>query len=133
MRRTFFNLLRRGEADMRVFEHLDLGQYDQMMEVLQKMDYREFGQLKRNEMTLIHNAVFDYEALQHLSTLPYFRDYVNDDNNPDQWTPLMWCQKLNALDIRTLKFLHENGADMLHRKRQTGSTLLHMFAAMGKL
>ena len=68
---------------MRVFEHLDLGQYDQMMEVLQKMDYREFGQLKRNEMTLIHNAVFDYEALQHLSTLPYFRDYVNDDNNPD--------------------------------------------------
>ena len=117
MRRSFFKIFSRGDTDMRVFEHLDRMEYDEMMALLEKMDFREFGHLKRNEMSFIHNAVDDYAALERLQTLPYFTDFINDDNNPEQWTPLMWCQKQNCLDLKTLKLLHENGADMLHRKR----------------
>ena len=58
-------------------------QYKEMMSVLANMDAQTFVQVKNEEMSLLHHAAYDgnFEVVNSMTTLPYFKDVVNDDSN----------------------------------------------------
>lgn len=63
-----------------------------------------------DEMTLLHHVAFDgnLEVLKMLTTLPYFSEIVDSDNNDLGWTPLLWAASRGEVDI--MKALVDNGA-----------------------
>lgn len=63
-----------------------------------------------DEMTLLHHVAFDgnLEVLRMLTTLPYFSEIVDSDNNDLGCTPLLWAASRGEVDI--MKALVDNGA-----------------------
>ena len=59
------------------------GKYKDMMLALSNLNAEGFVALKNENMTLLHHASFDqnYEAVKLMSTLPYFKDIIDDASN----------------------------------------------------
>lgn len=53
------------------------------MSIISGYNAKQFSEMKENEMSLLHHAAFDsnIEAVSMMTSLPYFKDIVNDDNN----------------------------------------------------
>ena len=91
------------------------------------MTHYEFLEIQREKVPLFHHAVAtDFEIVEKLSTLPYFKNLVNDDTNEDGWSPLIWSISQEQEDLRIVELLHENGLDLLQRKRDDGLNALHI-------
>lgn len=54
-----------------------------MMSILSNLSGDQFLELKSEDMTLIHHAAFDgnVDAVGMMTSLPYFKDVVNCNNN----------------------------------------------------
>ena len=54
-----------------------------MLLALSNMTSESFVAVKDENMTLLHHAAFDrnYEVVRLMSTLPYFRDIIDDASN----------------------------------------------------
>ena len=64
-----------------------------------------------------------------LCALPYFNEVVNDEGEAG-WTPLLTaCSKSNKTDLRVIKLLVENGADVLKAKKTDGLAPIHFAAS----
>jgi ankyrin repeat protein len=69
----------------------------------------------------------DFEALEALSVLPFFKQLVNDETSEQGWTPVLAASAHpKSIEHRSLKFLVENGADLFHVKKLDGNTALHL-------
>jgi ankyrin repeat protein len=84
---------RPGKKTERIFAALQDGNYEEMAELVSKMNSKSFIQQVRNENgdTLL-NVICDqgnYEAALALSTLPFFKEIVDDGSNEDGWTPVL--------------------------------------------
>ena len=58
--------------------------------------------------------------------LKYFKDIIDDNNNPDGWTPLLWAAREGNLE--TIQELVAQGADLTIPKTD-GITLFHIAAS----
>lgn len=54
-----------------------------MISVLSTMSPNIFIETKNEDMTLLHHAAFDgnLEAMQMMTSLPYFKDIIDDNSN----------------------------------------------------
>ena len=82
-------------------------------------------------MPLLHYAVLQnkYDAVEALSTLPYFDELTNDDSFEDGWTPLLTAVTHSSrTDLKVFRFLADHGAHVLKPKKLDGMTALHIAA-----
>ena len=83
-------------------------------------------------MNILHHcsAKDNYDALAALTALPYFAEVINDDDNEAGWTPLLTaCAQSNKSDLRLIRLMVENGADLLKPKRDDGLASIHFAAS----
>ena len=71
------------------------------------MNSKAFKEATQENLTILHLACIDDKGLPFIQLmskeLPYFKELVNDDSNPDGWTPLMWAaQKCNIDTVQEL-------------------------------
>jgi len=72
----------------------------------------------------------NYDALAALTALPYFSEVINDNDNEAGWTPLLSASaKSNKSDLRLIKLMVENGADLLKPKKDDGLAPIHFAAS----
>ena len=66
--------------------------------------------------------------------MPFFKELLNDETEGDGWTPVL-AAAAHPKDInhRSLKFLVEHGADLFHKKRGDGNTVLHLASGNGQI
>ncbi|CDW79760.1 ankyrin repeat protein [Stylonychia lemnae] len=122
----------------RVFKAYEIKEYKEMISILSTISADTFQEIKQEDMTILHHAAFDgdIEAVGMMTTLPYFKDIVNTNNNnvkqtillisqslQSGWTPLLWAS--SQKNVSMVKFLHENGAELLQPKKD-GFTSLHV-------
>ena len=86
------------------------------VEAVGQMPAQAFQQMKVDDLTLLHHAAADQdsETIQLLSSLPYFKEVVNSNNNEEELTPL----HLAASNLDHAIFLIENGADPLAKTKE---------------
>ena len=90
------------------------------------------SEVKEDEINLLHHcaAQDNLDAISALSALPFFSEVVNDDNNEQGWTPLLTaCAQSNKTDLRLIKLLVENGADLMKAKKNDGLASVHFAAS----
>lgn len=87
-------------------------------------------------MPLIMSLVLedDFEALQAFAVVPFFKQLINDESEGDGWTPVL-AAAAHPKDIshRSLKFMVEHGADLFHKKRGDGNSVLHLASGNGQI
>ena len=94
---NFFGALKSSGTGMkarRVFNAYESKDYDAMISIVSTMTPSSFlKEIKKDDMSLLHHCAVDdnLEALKKLETLPYFKEIVNDDQNHEGWTPLLWA------------------------------------------
>jgi ankyrin repeat protein len=88
--------------------------------------------VKEDDINLLHHcaAQDNLDALLALVALPYFSEVINDDSNEAGWTPLLTAvAQSNKSDLRLIKLLVENGADLMHPKKDDGLAAVHFAAS----
>lgn len=84
-------------------------------------------------MTLLHHAVYDdnMDTVKLMKeNLPFFDEVVNDNDNEEGWTPLLFSVK-NA-NLQIAKLLVESGAST-NLSKSSGDTILHYAASNNDL
>ena len=65
-----------------------------------------------------------------LCALPYFSEVVNDNSNADGWTPILSASaSSNATDLRLIKLMVDNGADINKSRKKDGLMTIHFAAS----
>lgn len=61
-----------------------------MYTLLSTMNAEQFSNTQLNNFSLLHHAAFEnnMEVVEMLSTLPFFKEVIDDNNNPVSFTPL---------------------------------------------
>ena len=120
----------RGKRAFNAYHSQD---YEAMVRLCAQMSPAQFiKEVKEDEINIMHHcAVHDnFDALAALCALPYFKEVVNDDSNESGWTPLLTaCAQSNKSDLRFIKLLVENGANLLKTKRDDGLASIHFAAS----
>ena len=109
-----------------------------MVSQLKNIDPDSFiSEVREDDINLVHHCTIsgNLEALKALSTLPYFGYVINDDSNEAGWTPLLsaCAAQESRTDMRMVKLLVENGADLLMAKRDDGLAPIHFAASNNDL
>ena len=99
----------------RVFNAYEIGDYESMMTLVKDMPEQQFMSEIRNteDMPLLHYAVQNnkFDAVQALSSLPYFTELVNDDSFNEGWTPLhIAVMDSTKTDLKIFRYLVDHGA-----------------------
>ena len=75
--------------------------------------------IRKNNDTLL-NVICDqgnYKAAKALSTLPIFKEIINDESGAEGWTPILNASRRpDGVDTSLFKLLIENGAQILKPK-----------------
>ena len=104
-----------------------------MVHLCAQMSPAQFiNEVKEDNINILHHcAVQDnYDALVALCALPFFEQVVNDDSNESGWTPLLTaCAQSNKSDLRLIKLLVENGANLMKAKKDDGLVSIHFAAS----
>ena len=94
-------------------------------------------EVREDDISLVHHCAIsgNFEALKALSTLPYFGEVINDNSNEAGWTPLLsaCAAQESRTDMRLVKLLVENGADVLKAKEDDGLAPIHFAASNNDL
>ena len=109
-----------------------------MVSQLTNFDADSFiSEVREDDINLVHHCTIsgNFEALQALSTLPYFGHVINDNSNEAGWTPLLsaCAAQESRSDMRLVKLLVENGADVLMAKKDDGLAPIHFAASNNDL
>ena len=71
----------------------------------------------------------DHSMVQTMSTLPYFNELVNDDNNNFGLSPLVWAATQGPINLDSLSLLKKHGCDLMKPNPKDLMTVLHVGAA----
>ena len=123
---------------MKAFQAYHGGDYEGMVSQLKNYDADSFiSEVREDDINLVHHCTIsgNFEALQALSTLPYFGHVINDNSNEAGWTPLLsaCAAQESSSDMRLVKLLVENGADILMAKLDDGLAPIHFAASNNDL
>eukprot|EP00347_Sterkiella_histriomuscorum_P009685 403340270 len=130
------NLFKSGPSgfikNKRIFRAYEANAYKEMISMLSGLNAQQFINITQEDMTLIHHAAFDgdVEAIGMMSSLPYFKEIIDNDTNEEGWTPLLWAAQQS--DTTMVKYLVENGASLLKPKKD-GLTVLHVAACQNDI
>ena len=91
-------------------------EYPEMINALKDISAVDFiNDVKQDDINILHHCVMEdnYDAMASLTTLPYFREVINDNSNEDGWTPLLSaCAKQEIVtNMDMVKLLVSHGAD----------------------
>lgn len=85
----------------KVFKAFEAKDYNQVLSIVANMNATTF--LKEIRHSGTDQPFLNYvceegnlEALEHLVTLPYFSQIVNDDSEEEGWTPILYASMGNA-------------------------------------
>ena len=109
-----------------------------MVQQLENLDPESFiTEVREDDINIVHHCTIsgNFEALKALSTLPYFGYVINDNSNEAGWTPLLsaCAAQESSSDMRLVKLLVENGADILMAKLDDGLAPIHFAASNNDL
>mmetsp|Transcript_26211 Transcript_26211/g.30627 ORF Transcript_26211/g.30627 Transcript_26211/m.30627 type:complete len:276 (+) Transcript_26211:63-890(+) len=120
----------RGKRAFNAYHSQD---YDAMVNLCATMKPKQFiNEVKSDNINILHHCAVEdnYDALAALAALPYFAEVINDNSNEAGWTPLLTaCAQSNKTDLRLIKLMVENGADLLKQKKGDGLSSVHFAAS----
>lgn len=74
------------------------------------------------------------EAMEAIAVLPYFKQVVDDEYGEQGWTPILAAASQPATtEHKCIKFLTEYGANLFHKSRAHGNTVLHIAAGNNQI
>lgn len=74
------------------------------------------------------------EAMEAIALLPYFKQVVDDEYGEQGWTPILAAASQPATtEHKCIKFLTEYGANLFHKSRAHGNTVLHIAAGNNQI
>ena len=88
--------------------------------------------MREDEINILHHVATqdNYDAMAAFCALPFFEEVINDQSNEQGWTPLLTaCAHSNKSDLRLIKLMVENGAQLLKPKTDDGLTSIHFAAS----
>lgn len=116
----------------RAFNAYHSGDYDSMVQLCAQMTPAQFlKEVRQDDINILHAAATadNFDAMASLSALPFFSEVINNGENEPGWTPLLCaCVHSHKQDLRLIKLLVENGANLLKPKKD-GLTSMHFAAS----
>ena len=117
----------------RVFNAYHSGDYEAMTQLCASMSAKQFiNEVKEDDINILHHCAINdnYDAMAALCALPYFSEVVNDNSNADGWTPILSASaSSNATDLRLIKLMVDNGADINKSRKKDGLMTIHFAAS----
>lgn len=85
-------------------------------------------QVRLDDLTLLHHVAYsgNIDALQAIVEMPWFAEVVDECNNEQGWTPLLWAATKKHMTV--VKTLIEQGATPL-KSKSDGMNILHVAAS----